>query len=570
MKNFFVSQGRSVGDFKKIFDNSMRSTLDNGQPALYDISLLYKLLRNVCGLSTNDNDWVCQGPLLIESNIQHIKQERNCISHANQIIDLTDQQIQNKLNILESCISILLTDINIPRQRATVLQDEIQIDFKDLMLKEDWEISCRDELKNYYPTIYNVALAGWLYPDLKIRPSLNYTSLVIKEDQSNLPAHDHEMVRTVPHQELLQICHRNNKEPNIILLYGEGGIGKSTTLQYITEMWVNDLSKILTLDTYPLLLFYQLRGTNISSWRELIEHLLWDTYQSSGVTLEFFTNVLRDMKALVLLDGFDEAGAESVKLVKDLINLRSKLRLVITTRPASLGHLSVLVSRENKVVLSIEIRGVTNDKREELVHNTVLHLESDQSQQQVKPSTEGLDVPLTLTLVVLRRMGLSPGEEPEQNLYQDLTDMMVGKGAERLEALGVSDANRKLNKFLFFLSRTAHQTWDSVEHDISDETFEMLKQECEKLNLPHREVLSGFLLSKRSLRGMQMTETWSFPHRNFQKQWAVMYAVKMGINIDMLLTQVQTQNAPRQLSNQELLVASDSDAPRSISTQDTM
>ncbi|XP_042857877.1 uncharacterized protein LOC122244119 [Penaeus japonicus] len=102
---------------------------------------------------------------------------------------------------------------------------------------------------------------------------------------------------------------------------------------------------------------------------------------------------------------------------------------------------------------------------------------------------------------------------------------MVGKVEERLTLKGIDDADDKVKEYHEFQKKVALKCLKRKEHDLLSETVENLKEKCTTLNLPYKEMLSGFLVSKKSRQGLFITFIWSFPHNRFQEHWAAGYVV---------------------------------------------
>lgn len=577
VKKYFETQRGTNRKFKDMFNSEQRDILNKETPYLlnagatfqgYDLSLLYTILRNFCGLEEPNSDaWKnpASGKRL-EYLICRLKQERNDIAHIKVIKELTDEEIIKKLKWLKCLLSRivrtagtisgkqphiprtviegikrefkqLLTKVREPldpydHSLLPQLQDDLMI-FRNIIEEQVKEDSCV-ELRKLYPDLWDVTLAKWLYPDLTVRPSLNFTNLIIKEDTTrSLPLDAHP--RTISHEDILQVTRRNGDLPEVLIISGEGGVGKTTLLKFLIETWVEQTMQIKGLENVSHLIYFQLRGSNISSFRDLLKILLPDTFKESGVKIEYFEDFFLNFSVVFLLDGYDEANENSKKLVNDLLKFqRSNMRFVITTRPGCLTDL-IPIAEQRKKVMNIEIKGIHRKDRMSFVERTLSGIEPKPDHiddlkiniianlETLHMDLDELDVPLTITLVIIRELK-NPAER-STDIYEDLTVLMMGKITERLAVQEYSDAASKVKKYFTALKKVSLRGLKRKEHDLLPDTIEELEKECEKLEVPHIDMLSGFFSSKRTWDGTSFEQTWSFPHNKFQEHWAAGFVV---------------------------------------------
>nr|XP_027210375.1 uncharacterized protein LOC113803749 isoform X2 [Penaeus vannamei] len=571
VKTHFLSLGNSRASFKQKFNSEQRHLLENGAPfRQYDISLLYIILQLMCGLArSSDPAWTSPpAGQPLEHLLYKVKQKRNNIAHTNDVQQMSDQRLTKELRKLGRLFSRILRLAGIRRGiRPHVFRDEIwgiKQDFRDLLrkvreplqatdlgelpqlqqeirnfqdiLRQNVQQESRQELFAFYPHLWDVTLAQWLYPDLKIQPSLNFTNLVIVEDTSTLsPSQEQKhQPSDISHENLLQVKQRNGRLPEVIIISGEGGIGKTTLLKHMLEMWVRDPSQIEGLQDVSPLLYLQLRGCTISSWNDLLKHLLHNTFQGSGLTTDIFADLFQTMQVVILLDGYDEVSKKAKKLITDLLNNCGTTRIVVTTRPGCAKELTQIM-KSKKNVMNVEIKGIRREDRPYFIENTLgafvqcpIHRTSLKDRivrilENMDFEKDGLDVPLTLILLIIREV-VAP-DQSSQDIFEDLTRLMAGKVEERLAVKGIDDVEDRVKEYHEFQKKVALRGLKRQEHDLLSETVEDLKEKCTALNLPYKEMLSGFLVSKKSRQGLFIVSFWSFPHNRFQEHWAAGYVV---------------------------------------------
>ncbi|XP_037803132.1 uncharacterized protein LOC119597613 [Penaeus monodon] len=600
IKSHFLSLGKSRADYKRKFNSEQRTLLEKGAPFKeFDISLLYIILQLMCGLADPSNPAWTSPPSgqPLEHLLHKLKLMRNHIAHTNDVQQMSDQELFKKLRKLKCLLSRilrlagnrcgihphifrdqvweikqyfqgLLQKVREPLESSDLnnfpqLQQEIKV-FQEA-LRNKVERDSRQELQGLYPQLWDVTLAQWLYPDLKIQPSLNFTNLVIVEDTSTLSPSQEQKHQpcNISHKNLLQVKQRNGRLPEVIVISGEGGIGKTTLLKHMLEMWVKDPSQIEGLQDASLLLYLQLRGCTISSWNNLLMSLLDNTFQGSGLTTDVFVDLFLAMNIVVLLDGYDEVSKKAKKLITDLLCYPGNMRIVITTRPGCAKELTQIMKNKRQVI-NVEIRGIRREDRAHFIESTLAALVQDTTRREklkekivtnlktINLEKGTLDIPLTLTLAVIREVE-TPGQS-SPDIYGDLTALMMDKIRERLARKGIHGVNEEVKQYHEFQKAIALQGLKTREHDLLSETVEKLKAKCESLNLPYKEIFSGFLVSKKSRQGLFITVIWSFPHNQFQEYWAAGY----------ITTQLSTMQLPDLAELQEIPTLTDIETRRKI------
>lgn len=227
----------------------------------------------------------------------------------------------------------------------------------------------------------------------------------------------------------------------------------------------------------------------------------------SGLTMDTFLEIFQAMHVIVLLDGYDEANKKVKKLIADLLAYQGNMRIVISTRPECARELTQMM-KSKRLVMNVEIQGIRREDRPHLVESTVAALVQDAALkdamtdrvlrhlEDLQLQKDELDMPLAIVLLVVRETE-APDEGPE-NIHDELTALMMGKIEERLVLRGIEDANEKIQEYHEFQKEVAPWGVKRLESDRRAEGVEKLKAKCISLNLPHREMLSGFLVSKKS------------------------------------------------------------------------
>lgn len=279
---------------KRLFNNDQLKLLDSGE---YDISMLFLFLKHFCGLADPLNAiWTALGGQSLESRIYELKCYRNVIAHGIGNQQMTDQELERELLKIENLltdilklaakhtgqdpkkVSKLVTEI---KQYFQQLQEKVRepLDLSDTSqisnLREELaklsdaflseiQIDCGKELCQSYPDEFELELVHWIIKDLKVRPSLMFTKMIIQEDVSMSRPSLNLQPRDMNYEELLVLKRRDGVLPDVLIVSGEGGVGKSTLLKYLVENWVKEMSRnqgqhvteIQNLCNYSVLLYF--------------------------------------------------------------------------------------------------------------------------------------------------------------------------------------------------------------------------------------------------------------------------------------------------------------------------
>ncbi|XP_047490385.1 uncharacterized protein LOC125040018 [Penaeus chinensis] len=573
VKEYSQSLGISNRKYKDIFNAGQRNTLDSVVSSVldmgsafreYDISLLYVILQNFCGLE-KPNSPVWTSPASgesLERLIYILKEKRNNNAHKNDLQQMSDTEVEEELKGLKRLLSKILSKASIVtgkhHQHAHNMEQTVNENFKRLLMKvrepldptdlallpqlqdeirvfheiirEGVKKDSRQELQDHYPSLWDVTLAPWLLPDLKMRPTLSFTNLIIKEDMMWFQTSQEP--QTISHKELLQVKRKDDHLPDVLIISGPGGMGKTSLFKFMIQSWVEDSSQITGLENVSHLMYFQLRGSNICCLRDLLKNLLPNTFQKSGVKIEYFEELFVTFPAVFLLDGYDEVNEESKKLIVDLLNINMNMRIIITTRPGCVKELTQIMQNK-KSVLNVEMKGISREDCDLFVENALSEVVEDpylrgQMKNNILTNLDNftleknvLNVPLTMKLLTVREI-LTP-DQSSTDIYADLTKLMMGKTEERLIIKGITDVENKIKEYHEFQKGVALRGLKRCEHNLWPETVEELKAKCESLNLPYKEMLAGFLTFERSRKGLSIVQTWSFPHNRFQEHWAADY-----------------------------------------------
>lgn len=448
IKDYLLTRpGYNDQKFESDFNPDQRRKLSSSTPVdveSYDISLLYALLQMACGLAQSRNPiWNTYGQTL-ENHLYRLKQLRNNVIHEEQ--RLTEQSLDTKLFELQdliehtyqhaassfgkSCqvVSQLCSElcqkfagikakIREPLQPADLiqlqqLQQELQI-FGD-------HIKCKikhmgaQELYDQYQKLYMIDPVPWLRLGINYRPSIAFTELTIQEDEVMC---DHssqgKQARYVRCENIWQETVNNGTTPDIIILTGEAGSGKTFLLKYLIEKWSCDANAVHGLDQVDIVLYTHCEQSVICSLDQLIKQLFHNTLQESCVDIDFFRVTLLKLKTIILIDGYDKANSDSEVFLKNVLQAGGNVRVLVATHPKSKDYISQLLTSANHP-LHLTLKGFTPELHSQYTDKMIDILVEDINQRAsikecISSKLKELEItlgdecndPLTLTLLSL-------------------------------------------------------------------------------------------------------------------------------------------------------------------------
>lgn len=562
--------------YKKQFTEEQRHKLDNQTPPEeFDITFLHKLLRNskICDLNADDDAWKDRSQAL-EYGIQFIKDERNRLSHESQELseqDYTDmmknlQEVMKEIlqaaekrfnvdfsqlfdSICQQIKAIQETDIieNMVPSNADHWRKlkDIQKLFREHEEKDVREESMQEIITTYEPLCL-VEPAPWLLRDGDaVEPDLIFVTMELEQDDV---MHNKEKKKKiiVNHDKLVTVERPDGTKPNVVVLKGDGGLGKSTLMKLVLHHWMNKTSEIDGLSSIPLILFTECRDTSKESICDLLQHYLPQTVRSVN-GCERLKEIVLSQPLIVIVDGYDEINPSSEKLLREILALNGDhIKVFITTRPISAKQLALIVPK-TKRNLTLQLLGIDKEHQSLFVTKLLQVLLNDS--QKVKEETDGLmehvrgmalDVrsilhsPLNLGLIVLIWV-----ESPERinsltsmtALFTAFRELISGKVIERLLNRGLkeSKAEEMCQMFLAYYDELAYITHSREEFELKDGTVNELRQKCRDIKLADEateEFLSSYFTLKMSRKLFKLILIYSFRHRSEQEYACANYLAK--------------------------------------------
>ncbi|KAF2368487.1 P-loop containing nucleoside triphosphate hydrolase [Trinorchestia longiramus] len=558
--------------YKREFNVEQRTKLERNEPLSgYDITLCYKLVQRICGFrSLNDDTWILvdDGSVpSLEYRIQCVKKIRNTLAHEEKIFTEVETRqtieslrlnfihilsevgaratvdksiVDNKVSEVDAHIQNVFGKIREPldptdTQHFYRLQEEarsFQIQLKDELLKYVYE-----EIGELFQKLYKIEPAPWaLHQRYEATPTQVFVRVKVREDQELSSCKGAGHTREAPCDDILDIRNHASKLPDVIILSGEGGKGKTSLIKYFLEQYLKGPEcAVKNLAETELLIHVEARNDQIKCFKDLLKSTIPSTYAKMSLSYEHLSDILLGVNKLFLIDGFDEHNPTSRKLVKELLNLPGKNRYIITTRPTSVEDVNMVLP-DSKSKLNLQLQGIPEDQHENFVLKLLTSLMVDVDKileytrelmkcvRRLKQTLgEQLNTPLNLALIVLLYV-VSPETvsnlTSSSDLYRELRSMMTEKLVFRLVTctdLTESAAKKKCKRFLHFFDQVSFRTFCRKEYELRDNTTEKFISVCEELDIPDDLVLSSYLNTKRSLRGIGTVKVFTYQHLMMQE-----------------------------------------------------
>ncbi|XP_063603732.1 uncharacterized protein LOC134779465 [Penaeus indicus] len=551
----------SHAHYKKLFNAHQRARLESGEPVKsYDVSLLYQLLRHACALDADDRRWVAEDPAgpSLENLLYKIKMHRNNLAHED--LRMTQEDMEDKLEELRRLfvdaiskagrrfsrpddeVAKILEDINTRidqvyrKVREPLGEEDIaqyQQDVREMRkhLESSIKEAAREELEQLYSRFYEIRLLPWLLTDCQANPMQIFTKFTLKEETGLT---GEQTAREVAHNGILEVRRADGNAADVLIVVGDGGMGKTTYLKYLMEMWVKDPSSVPGLGQIELLFYIECRNPSIASLDQLIRSLLHDTPRNINVEYDHVRESVLHMQILILIDGFDEVNEASRQVIQEALHLPGdNVRLLLTTRPGSLSALSALVPH-NRRRLVLLLEGITKEHHSQFAGRLCESFVPDEDiRTTVKMAMEEqlarldtylgthLNSPLNLTLftmLIIQDPTITETLTTATALYVLLTKLVTEKLTERISRkVWDPDITHKISQFEDYSDSLALRAMKRREYELLPDTVECLRGKCRELGLPHEELMSAFFTARSCRRGPFSVLTYSYHHLRLQE-----------------------------------------------------
>ncbi|XP_071537093.1 uncharacterized protein [Panulirus ornatus] len=523
-----------VGDYLQTFPGGMKylnkdekALLERKEPPTkMDIAFLYRLLQFTCGLAKADNSiWNDPQPSetkSIEHSLYLLKEERNRISHETQR-ELDDEEFDEKLENLRSLCCQIICEAGRLSQRHNEISrhiNKMQAKFQDIIgiTAQKFAQLAKQERQKVWKCQEEQD---------EIISDQGY-SLPLLMNKENAPFHL---------TEILRCQYEDGSPPNVILIIGEAGAGKTSLSRYLEKSWLLMKDEIQDLLRCDLLIGTYCRDiTTSDTVRLLMEDLLPET--TAWCDPYKLMELLRGLRMIWVLDGLEEAREDAIKLIDKMLEKKLQSHtLVITSRPEN--GLDLQHRYTNLNIFRVNLCGVDpTEKFKTMQLSQNGHIYSEKCEQFIadfikldKEVKRELQNPLKMELALQDWDNIFQDQQDGfdlSRLYLRIKDAGVKSLVEKFTRRNITarEAKRKVEKWFDFLCKVAFDMTRALKMNtfINGSELKELEDKCDDLQISSSECLSTFLAHNIS-KSPPGCIRYSFFHSTQQYFLASLYGV---------------------------------------------
>ncbi|XP_069951159.1 uncharacterized protein [Cherax quadricarinatus] len=551
--------------FNKIENRLINSSADGRE---FDVPLLCRSIKLACEnvAPLSDPIWITKSKEM-EYYITAINNMRNHAVHGP--LAVTDEDYYENMKKLRELLTGCLKtsgeryvrdqdEVNKEIQQMNDKLDDIMNEIlgeEDIMkycsddIKQDIINDSCDKLKEFLEEITYINPVSFIKDNFKLKVNKVFVDIEVKQGRHR------DNNKHIDYVDLLSLVQTTSvassvssgtqqqgscARPQILLLEGVAGSGKTTLVKLITEEWIQGgQGKIKDLDNYDLLLWVQCRDPTIISYHDLLHRLLPD---ASAKFRNILPKIIKLCKVIILVDGLDELNNNSRTLVKSLLlEFQNSVNttFICTTRPEVVEMFRLTIP-EGYGVTNAELRGINKDRLEEFVrqiHQEIINLtksnrntdELVNNVMRVEDLHEHLRLPMNLTFLVYIW-----DQEPDElnirtitqtELYNKIHEMCQNRLLERLVNCSKTKMMNSVQEILKIIYATSLESLSRDQLSLEEETVDQLISACNKHDIPYHEMMSAFFSLKPICTWKGIQECYSAPHKGIQDYFSALHIV---------------------------------------------
>ncbi|XP_063850228.1 uncharacterized protein LOC135094237 isoform X2 [Scylla paramamosain] len=382
-------------------------------------------------------------------------------------------------------------------------------------------------------------------PQFSKHAHLQQTSHPTPPPQSSWTTHQPQSLHTHPSQTGQPTASpefTNSVRPQLVLINGVAGCGKTTLLTFILSEWIKDERdrRIKHLYEYDFVLHIPCRQINGASLQEFFEQILPEAvaFRPNLMTL------LRNCKILYLIDGLDERNNLSRQLVEDILcqcEMVPGVTIICTSRPeVVVDFVQSVPLKYGKGIVMLE--GISPNNRTEFVlkYYNWLDLTGSSDPARLKQVMESVvwkdHLSLPLNLLFLVTLFHDDPDSVKENISQTSLYLAIHKWCiEKLhyrismcsQSKGIDRVSREegIKKVLNMVYEVSLAGLLQDRLSLRDEDMLRLRKYCKEENLPREEVLGGFFSLRQFIINRKIHQTYYAPHKGLQEFFAAKHIV---------------------------------------------
>ncbi|XP_064095016.1 uncharacterized protein LOC135207279 isoform X2 [Macrobrachium nipponense] len=536
---------------KSQFTGREVSNLSTKSPECLDITVLNKICQVLWDKGVN-----CPSDQM-RNLVRKIKDERNDVSHEERSISETelDYKLSHcrdllietlgeakklypahvvELNQLEIEILKVIPEIkekirekynpSNPDDRKR-LQDEITV-YGEYLREYVLEKS-QGELRELYTLLCRILPFDWLTQYGVIEPCEFMVFLKVDTDKEFHGDFSDNDFMNIDQREILSKKAACGRYPDVVILSGDAGSGKTTILSSIVEKWYKQTNDMPNLSYYEILLYMQFRKRDHSNFDDYLR----DHLHGSVLDLNFEvvkSSILRS-RCLFLCDGYDEANPESKKLFEQILQLKcSYKKIVVTTRPVNTKELTSLVNTSQYIRINLSILGLQKEDTEAHIQSLIRYLISDTAKrdEMVRDITQifkSMSFEMSgilknpvwfnlFSLLYIECPNLRGKIKTVSALYIEIQKHLKNSLIEKVRVK--KHVVDEFERFYRLMSLKYHL---EEKYELSEEDANVFEKQCCRLNLSFETIMSSYFSVKYSRKGLDLVRIYCYKHRSEQE-----------------------------------------------------
>nr|XP_045595588.1 uncharacterized protein LOC123756458 [Procambarus clarkii] len=370
------------GGMKGLFPRERAALGRRDNPVKMDITLLYKLLQRTCNLAEDpptSSVWNSPTTPAEEQSLEHtlykIKELRNDLDHESmKFAHMTEDDLKARVcELCDLCCHIIQEagprTGRTPQEINTAI-DNIKNGLQYIqtsrpasgMTPQKFAMFAKQEYKELRGTTLDTS-SSCVIPIIK--RSISMTAMTPEEEVSL--------------SQLLKWRCVDGTVPEIIVVQGDIGAGKTFLSQQVMDSWLKNDNRIDDLAGCDLVVLIQCHDVFTRDLVRLLQdNLLPQTIQCCEATEVM--GILNSLRILWIIDGFEDASADAKGLLTRLFSLAGpEQTFIVTSRPEYTLALTNIIPK-GKNICEVTLSGLSSDGRNALLKELIQKKNSNASE----------------------------------------------------------------------------------------------------------------------------------------------------------------------------------------------
>nr|XP_053635389.1 uncharacterized protein LOC128690676 [Cherax quadricarinatus] len=469
-----------------------------------------------------------------------------CLSASGERYGKDEADVVEEINKINTDLDFIMIEILGEEDILRYCSDDI----KQIIVKD----SC-DKLKEIFQKIIYVNPVSFIIKDFELKVDKIFVDIEVQQGKRGSEG-EHvdyrsllKLVQTTTVPSTMSTASQNlglSARPQLLLLEGLAGSGKTTLVTLITEEWIQGGQGHITgLDNYEILLWVQCRDPTLNSYQGLLDRLIPDV---STKFRKLLPRIINHCKVLIIVDGLDEMNKNSRSLIKSLLyefQNSTHTTFICTSRPEKVEMFMATIP-ENYQVINAELQGIDENYIIEFVSRTHEEINNrTKSNKNIKELKDivlkvdglGKHLKLPMNLAFFVYIWDQSSDEinimtvTETELYQKIHELCLEKLIERIAECLKTKVIDKLNlkyrikEILSMIYMASLESLSREQLTLEEKTVSRLISACNNHDIPYDEMFSAFLSLKPIWTWQGILERYSAPHKGILDYYSALHIV---------------------------------------------